>query len=379
MTSPEGPQVRRRLVQSGLLAAVAIAGGPSPVVAVERLSMPYRVAVERRGAPVAPPAAVAVASRESAAPSLAVDALVLRSGREQAVEIEPLPDIAVAPGEASSPPQVVARDVPATQRAAEPGATGLSGPVPAVADAGGAPVVARARPAWSNWAIEWPGWLSPSWSDAPGWPWAALLAAVALSVWRMTAARARRRHVQPGFHAAELAPLVANSPGQLEGAPQIEALCELTMRSVAALDAAPPLQEVLEGEVRQARQRLAAAVAGVAAGRDDLASRRAAAMCRNIVRDLDRVRRIADSAVVSFRGTEVGIAPPQTRAEAYAVLGVNPDVGDATLKKLADALRMSWHPDHARDDADRRRREARTKQINIALDMIRAGRVQGAA
>ena len=378
MTSPEGPQVRRRLVQSGLLAAVAIAGGPSPVVAVERLSMPYRVAVERRGAPVAPPAAVAVASRESAAPSLAVDALVLRSGREQAVEIEPLPDIAVAPGEASSPPQVVARDVPATQRAAEPGATGLSGPVPAVADAGGAPV-ARARPAWSNWAIERPGWLSPPQSDASGWPWAALLAAVALSVWRMTAARARRRHVPPGFHAAELAPLVARGPGQLEGAPQIEALCELTMRSVAALDAAPPLQEVLEGEVRQARQRLAAAVAGVAAGRDDLASRRAAAMCRNIVRDLDRVRRIADSAVVSFRGTEVGIAPPQTRAEAYAVLGVNPDVGDATLKKLADALRMSWHPDHARDDADRRRREARTKQINIALDMIRAGRVQGAA
>lgn len=207
---------------------------------------------------------------------------------------------------------------------------------------------------------------------------AALLAASAVLAWTTHAVRARRRLPAAAFASAELLPLAPLSRRPLlEAAPQIEALCQQTLTAIGELDAAPPLQEVLDGEVHQARQRLAAAVAAVETGDDGL--RRASAMCRNIVRDLDRVRRIADSAVVSFRGTQDRIAPPATRAEAYAVLGVNPDVGEATLKKLADALRMSWHPDHARDEADRERREARTKQINIALDLVRGSRERGAA
>jgi DnaJ-class molecular chaperone len=61
-------------------------------------------------------------------------------------------------------------------------------------------------------------------------------------------------------------------------------------------------------------------------------------------------------------------------SEAYAVLGVNPDVSEGVLKKIVDALRMSWHPDHARDEEDRLAREDRMRQINIAWDLISGAR-----
>jgi hypothetical protein len=35
---------------------------------------------------------------------------------------------------------------------------------------------------------------------------------------------------------------------------------------------------------------------------------------------------------------------------------------------------MSWHPDHARDEADRCLREDRIRQINIACDLISQNR-----
>ena len=43
-------------------------------------------------------------------------------------------------------------------------------------------------------------------------------------------------------------------------------------------------------------------------------------------------------------------------------------------KKLVDALRMSWHPDYAEDESDRRRRENRMKQINAAWDIVNGRR-----
>ena len=63
---------------------------------------------------------------------------------------------------------------------------------------------------------------------------------------------------------------------------------------------------------------------------------------------------------------------PRTRAEALEVLGMGlaPDLNEAAIKKIIDGLRMSWHPDHATDDADRATRELRLKQINAAWDII---------
>ena len=62
---------------------------------------------------------------------------------------------------------------------------------------------------------------------------------------------------------------------------------------------------------------------------------------------------------------------PQSVTEAYRVLGINADAEPAVTKKLVDALRMSWHPDYARDEADRQKREDRIKQINAAWDLIK--------
>lgn len=71
----------------------------------------------------------------------------------------------------------------------------------------------------------------------------------------------------------------------------------------------------------------------------------------------------------------LGDAIPRTRAEALSVLGmgIGPDVHEAAIKKMVDGLRASWHPDRARDAADRATRELRLKQINAAWDILAGG------
>jgi hypothetical protein len=95
---------------------------------------------------------------------------------------------------------------------------------------------------------------------------------------------------------------------------------------------------------------------------------------RSVMRDLDRIARIAQGAMPV--SDEVGTPPaepdpPATIFEAYRVLGLNASAPDAAVKKIVDALRMSWHPDHGRDEADRRYRERRIKQINAAWDLLK--------
>ncbi len=136
------------------------------------------------------------------------------------------------------------------------------------------------------------------------------------------------------------------------------------------------LREVLASEVSRVRERMAAA-------EKDMGRRppeKTAALARILLRELDRIQRIAHSAAVSSRAADGATAAraeiemPRSVAEAYSVLGINPDAAPAAAKKLIDALRMSWHPDHARDEADRKRREERMKQINAAWDMINGRR-----
>lgn len=109
------------------------------------------------------------------------------------------------------------------------------------------------------------------------------------------------------------------------------------------------------------------------------APQKSAVVIRNLLRELDRIGRIANSAAQGGSDrANVGDADdhdaPQTIADAYRVLGINPDAAPAIAKKLVDALRMSWHPDHARDERDRRSRENRMKQINAAWDMVKSQR-----
>ena len=65
-----------------------------------------------------------------------------------------------------------------------------------------------------------------------------------------------------------------------------------------------------------------------------------------------------------------------TLKEAYEALGANPTTSSKILKKLVDALRATWHPDLAQDEDDRRAREERIKQINVAWDLIADRRVE---
>ncbi len=153
----------------------------------------------------------------------------------------------------------------------------------------------------------------------------------------------------------------------------IAALLEQTATIVSDLKGAGPLREVLQSELKLVRQRLAAAESA-AAEEGENAAAKSGHQFRALVRDLERIRRIARSAAASLSGARQPATLPRTVSEAYDVLGVNADVSEAVLKKIVDALRMSWHPDHARDDEDLRVREDRIRQINIAWELVNAKR-----
>ncbi|MGE0628820.1 MAG: hypothetical protein AB7O43_13430 [Hyphomicrobiaceae bacterium] len=93
-----------------------------------------------------------------------------------------------------------------------------------------------------------------------------------------------------------------------------------------------------------------------------------------VVADMDRLAAISAGARSSLTGHAAPdpTSEPRTKTEAYRLLGINPDVDERISKKLVDALRQSWHPDHARGEADRRLRENRIKVINVAWDLIRS-------
>ena len=158
-------------------------------------------------------------------------------------------------------------------------------------------------------------------------------------------------------------------------AASVTALIEQANGSLDVLRGAPPLREVLEQEIGVIRQRLAIVKAQASDGPE--AAHKAAPAFRTLVRDLERVRRISESAALSFARERVKERLPRTRSEAYDVLGVNADVSDQTLKKLVDALRMCWHPDLAKDEPDRLLREERIKCINVAWELISGKRTVG--
>jgi DnaJ-class molecular chaperone len=83
-----------------------------------------------------------------------------------------------------------------------------------------------------------------------------------------------------------------------------------------------------------------------------------------------RIIGIAEAARTSFSAHPAALEVITTRLEAYAFLGVNASASETALKKAVNALRQCWHPDLATDEEDRRLREIRIKQINMAWDLI---------
>ena len=150
----------------------------------------------------------------------------------------------------------------------------------------------------------------------------------------------------------------------------VAALLLQTEATVAQLKGAGPLRDVLQSELKSLRGRLSNVETGV---REGVPAANTGPHYRALVRELERIRRIAESAAASLSGGRPTTLP-RTTSEAYEVLGVNADVSECVLKKIVDALRMSWHPDHARDEDDRRVREERIRQVNVAWDLITAKR-----
>ena len=75
---------------------------------------------------------------------------------------------------------------------------------------------------------------------------------------------------------------------------------------------------------------------------------------------------------------DLGDRMPRTREEALEVLGIGiaPSANATAIKKIVDGLRMSWHPDLAKDETDRALREQRSKQINAAWDILQSQRAE---
>jgi hypothetical protein len=156
----------------------------------------------------------------------------------------------------------------------------------------------------------------------------------------------------------------------------VKAMLLQTEDIVGQLKGGAPLRDVLRSELKHVRQALknVESAARDSDEGDDVAAARSSAHYRTLVRELERIRRIAEGAAASLSDARTTDSVPRTTSEAYAVLGVNPEVNDGVLKKVVDGLRMSWHPDHARDDEDRLVREVRMRQINIAWDLIHGDR-----
>lgn len=143
---------------------------------------------------------------------------------------------------------------------------------------------------------------------------------------------------------------------------------------VAGLARTLAVREVLQGELNVVRGRLEV----LAQGGVRQPQQKSAAQVRLVLRELDRIVRMAQGAARDTgrrhgtQGPSSSVTMPGSLEEAYQILGLNGDAAPNVAKKLVDALRMTWHPDFARDEEDRRVREARMKQINAAWELIKA-------
>jgi hypothetical protein len=207
----------------------------------------------------------------------------------------------------------------------------------------------------------------------PSSPWPAVLDAISPVMTRATARLAtqlRGSHWWRRWHGHAAPESFANAGAA------VDALLKQTESLVSELKGVGPLREVLQSELKLVRRTLRSveAAASVGGGDETQLAMRSASHYRALVRELERIHRIAESAAASLSGARPAGSVPRTASEAYDVLGVNPDVSEGVLKKIVDALRMSWHPDHARDQEDRLLREDRMRQINVAWDLISGAR-----
>jgi hypothetical protein len=165
----------------------------------------------------------------------------------------------------------------------------------------------------------------------------------------------------------------ASADPEAQACGELEAIAtdEIARAAEQAARLAPsPLRRALLTEVERHRRRVT-----TLAARADGTSPEWHALRRRFetaATEAARLRKIVDDAAKSLdeRAAVREPAEPIDRMSAYEMLGASPDVSERVLKKLVEALRACWHPDLARDETDRARREQRIKDINVAWDII---------
>jgi len=147
-----------------------------------------------------------------------------------------------------------------------------------------------------------------------------------------------------------------------------QGLVEEVHRTIDTLQGVAPLRRTLLREIRDLEHYLSGLVAS--APHEPHEWKRMRAKLQRVVNDILRLRDIVDSAHRSLSVARIERGLPRDKSEAFEALGANPTTSEKILKKLVDALRATWHPDLAVNDDDRRAREDRIKQINVAWDLI---------
>jgi hypothetical protein len=62
---------------------------------------------------------------------------------------------------------------------------------------------------------------------------------------------------------------------------------------------------------------------------------------------------------------------PKTLVEAAQILSVPITASADDIRRAGQAMQAAWHPGHATDDeADRQAREAKSQQINVAIELL---------
>jgi hypothetical protein len=196
-----------------------------------------------------------------------------------------------------------------------------------------------------------------------------LLASVSLLA---TGALLRRRPAPLASPADRSAGLgEAEAPRAVALRAKAEGHISLINSSLDRLTTVAPLRNALARDLQASERRLAVVMAGISSSRIEPAAwARARRRLERIAQDLDRLQQIAESAVSSMLSVRAQSELPRNKDEAYVALGVTAGVSEPILKKLVEALRISWHPDLARNDEERAAREIRIKEINVAWDLI---------
>lgn len=151
---------------------------------------------------------------------------------------------------------------------------------------------------------------------------------------------------------------------------QVAAELVKAMSAVNGLKGVPALQTALHTELESIRRSLGFTpqIRVTSGGKKDW--RQIKSQLALSLQGTERILGIAEAARTSFPVHPAALEVITTRLEAYAFLGVNASASDAVLKKAVNALRECWHPDLATNEEDRRLREVRIKQINVAWDLI---------